>query len=173
MAGRLAARRSAAIARFQKGEPAVSLALMLDVHSVGQYDPRMSGNDLPAAVRRLVDDCLNVRSTEAMNEIFAPEYVHRWGFDGALPLTTYVSVMTRWFAAFPDFTVEPEMVLTGGDLVAVRYRCTATRQGQLGGHEPTGRTVQWRENFWYRLCEDRIAEDWEDYDFAGILEQIS
>ena len=133
----------------------------------------MSGNDLPAAVRRLVDDCLNARSTEAMNDVFTPDYVHRWGFDGELPLETYISVMTRWFAAFPDFTVEPEMALSGGDLVAVRYRCTATHRGPLVGREPTGRKVQWRENFWYRLDGDRIAEDWEDYDFAGILEQIS
>ena len=108
-----------------------------------------------------------------MKDVFAPDYIHRWGFDGELPLEPYISVMSKWFAAFPDFTVVPEMVLSGGDLVAVRYRCTATHRGTLAGREPTGRPVQWRENFWYRVDAGRIAEDWEDYDFAGILEQIS
>lgn len=108
-----------------------------------------------------------------MSDIFTAGYVHRWGFDGELSLETYTSVMGRWFEAFPDFTDEPEMVLSGGGLVAVRYRCTATHRGTLVGREPTGRAVQWRENFWYRLDGDQIAEDWEDYDFEGILQQIS
>lgn len=133
----------------------------------------MSPDDLPTAVRRLVDECLNARSTSAMTDIFTPDYVHRWGLDGELPLTPYINVMATWFTAFPDFTVKPEMVLSAGDLVSVRYLCAATHRGPLAGREPTGREVQWRENFWYRLDADRIAEDWEDYDFAGILERIS
>jgi predicted ester cyclase len=133
----------------------------------------VSATALPPAIGRLVSECLNARTTEKMHDIFTADYVHRWGLDGELPLATYINVMTSWFAAFPDFTVEPEMVLCGDDLVAVRYRCTATHLGPLLGREPTGREVQWRESFWYRLDADRIAEDWEDYDFAGILEQIS
>jgi predicted ester cyclase len=132
----------------------------------------MSHGELPSAVRRLIDG-LNARSTEAMEDVFTPDYIHRWGFDGELALEPYIRVMSKWFAAFPDFRVVPEMVLSGGDLVAVRYRCTATHRGTLVGRDPTGRAVQWRENFWYRVEADRIAEDWEDYDFAGILEQIS
>lgn len=133
----------------------------------------MLTQDLPTAVVRLIKDCLNARSTAVMGELFDTNYVHRWGLDGELSLPDYTRVMGVWFSAFPDFHVEPEMSLTGNDLTCVRYLCTGTHLGPLVGHDATGRTVTWRENFWYRVVGDRIVEDWEDYDFAGILSQLT
>ena len=96
----------------------------------------MLTQDLPTAVDRLIKDFLNARSTAVMGELFDTKYVHRWGLDGELSLPDYTRVMGMWFAAFPDFHVEPEMSLTGNDLTCVRYLCTDRKSTRLNSSHP-------------------------------------
>lgn len=86
----------------------------------------------------------------------------------------YISVMSSWFCGVPQLHGR------AGDGALGRRSCRGPGIGvpvltgaDLPGVNRRGREVQWRENFWHRLDGDRIVEDWEDYETAGILEQIS
>jgi len=75
-------------------------------------------------------------------------------------------------AAFPDlhFTVEDQ--IAAGDKVAVRYRFRGTHLGDFLGMPPTGKQVSYSGILIYRIADDRIAEQWTEFDLLGFLRQL-
>ncbi|WP_438853944.1 ester cyclase [Agromyces sp. M3QZ16-3] len=77
-----------------------------------------------------------------------------------------------WFTAFPDAEVAIEELLTDGDKVTARVRCTGTHRGDFLGVAPTGRVVGIDEIDVFRIEGGRIAEVWAAPDTFGLLDQI-
>ena len=82
-------------------------------------------------VRRLVEDAVNSRSLEVLDEVAEGEFA---------------LVARRWIGpfrdSFPDFTMQIADLVADGDKVAAHLRCSGTHLGAWMGHPPTGRRFQ-------------------------------
>jgi predicted ester cyclase len=82
-------------------------------------------------VQRLVDEVVNARDPEALEELAHP---------------TIVEVARRWIdpfrASFPDFRMDVVELIAEGDKVVAHFRCSGTHLGEWLGRPPTGRRFE-------------------------------
>lgn len=82
-------------------------------------------------VRRLIDEGVNRRSTDILDEVaggsFA-ELARRW--------------ISPFRGAFPDFRMEIVTLIEEGDTVVGHFRCSGTHLGDWLGVPPTGRRFE-------------------------------
>ena len=77
-----------------------------------------------------------------------------------------------YFAAFPDFTLEQEMMLIDGDSVAQLVRVTGTDSGGFMGMSPTRRKITFRCGLFHTMRDGLIVRERRVYDFTGLLIQV-
>ena len=77
-----------------------------------------------------------------------------------------------YFAAFPDFKFEEEMLLIEGENVAQLVRVTGTDTGGFMGMAPTRRKITFRCGLFHTIRDGRIASERRVYDFTGLLIQV-
>ena len=99
-------------------------------------------------VHRLVDEVVNARSTEALDEIATGELAE---------------LARRWIdpfrSAFPDFRMTVADVIVEGDRVAARFDCSGTHTGTWLGRPPTGRRFERvAEAYFFRVRDGRLAQ---------------
>ena len=81
-------------------------------------------------------------------------------------------LFATYFAAFPDFKFEHEMLLIDGDNVAQLLRVTGTDSGGFMGMAPTHRKTAFRCGFFYSVRGGQIVSERRVYDFTGVLIQV-
>lgn len=77
-----------------------------------------------------------------------------------------------YFAAFPDFKMEPELLLIDDDSVAQLVRVTGTDSGGFMGMAPTRRKITFRCGLFHVVRDGRIVRERRVYDFTGLLIQV-
>jgi predicted ester cyclase len=77
-----------------------------------------------------------------------------------------------YFAAFPDFKVEQELLLIDGEHVAQLVRVTGTDSGGFMGMAPTRRKITFRCGLFHVVKDGQIAAERRVYDFTGLLIQV-
>jgi predicted ester cyclase len=84
-----------------------------------------------ALVRRLVDEGVNKRNPDVLDEVAAGPFA---------------AVARRWVApfrgAFPDFTMEIVGLVAEGDTVVAHFKCSGTHEGEWLGVPATGRRFE-------------------------------
>ena len=107
-------------------------------------------------VRRLIDEVMNAGRLDVLDECYAPESVvaaRRW--------------IEPFRVAFPDAHMEIVTLVAEGDVVAGRFRCSATHLGPWRGRAPTGRRFRnVDEAYFFTIRDGRIVSAWglEDND---------
>ena len=74
--------------------------------------------------------------------------------------------------AFPDLSVEPDLLIAEGDLVAMRATGRGTHLGTFQGIAPTGCSWSATCTALYRVQGGAIVDAWVQWDLLAILEQI-
>ncbi len=124
----------------------------------------MTGFDLPEhgsatgkhLVRRLVDEVMNGGRLDVLEELYTVEMAvaaRRW--------------IEPFRDAFPDMHMEIVTLVAEDDLVAARFRCSATHIGTWQGHAGTGRHFRnIDEVYFFTIHRGRIVSAWglEDND---------
>ena len=127
-----------------------------------------------ALARRVADDIVNPGNVDAVDEIYAPDYVLHdpsspedvHGVEGAREF--YETV----FNAFPDPQVIIEDQVAEGDTVVSRWTMRATHQGELMDIPPSGKRVEFTGVTVSRIEGGKIVEDWDIYTALGMMQQI-
>ncbi|MFC7400618.1 ester cyclase [Chelatococcus sp. GCM10030263] len=124
-------------------------------------------------ILRYYDLVWDRRQPEAIETLFAPEYVNHAGARGTLAgpagiTKNYHSLIT----AFPDVRFTLDDVLVDGDKVVVRYTMLGIHQGEFQGRPPTGRAVNVPGIGIYRVAGGLIRESWVLRDSLVLLRQI-
>jgi steroid delta-isomerase-like uncharacterized protein len=98
-------------------------------------------------------------------------------FAGLPPVTgveSWRQMAAGFYQAFPDLNVSLEGTLIGEDeYIACRYTWSGTHAGPFMSMPATGRRVTVVGTNVFRLHGDRIVEQWETQDIAGLLQQLS
>ncbi len=110
-------------------------------------------------------------------EVFASNYVNHQEPDAkggvkALDLAGWKALIEENHRAFPDLKVQILMQIAEGDLVATRWRFTATQTGEYLGHAPSGKQAIWSGIQIDRIKNGKIVESWVDWDKYRMFEAL-
>lgn len=75
--------------------------------------------------------------------------------------------------AFPDLEVEVQDTIVEGDKIAARCVVTGTHRGDTLGFSATGNRVHFTGIAILRMRDGKIAEAWNNFDFAAMNAQLS
>lgn len=108
-------------------------------------------------VRRLVEEGVNVRRLDVLDEVAAGPFAE---------------VARRWIApfrgAFPDFRMEIVQLVEEGDTVVAHFRCSGTHLGEWLGLPPTGRRFEDVDEIYvFRVEDGRLVSA------AGVEDNLS
>jgi steroid delta-isomerase-like uncharacterized protein len=129
--------------------------------------------DPKAVARRYFKDVWTEGQLDVIDDIMAPEVVGQDGngpaMKGTAAIKGFVAAMRQ---AFPDasFTLTHQAV--DGDLVATRWVCQATHQGEFRGIPATGNVVSMTGVHLHRVRDGRIVEGWANWDGIALLQQL-
>jgi predicted ester cyclase len=115
-----------------------------------------------AVVRRLVEEVMNERRLDVIDELCTPSMARHW---------------RRWVApfqaSFPDMRMEIVQLVAEGDTVVGRFTCSATHTREWRGHAATGRRFESVEEVYFFSFEDgRISEAWGLEDTLDRMRQL-
>ncbi len=109
---------------------------------------------------------------DALAEVYADDFIlHEADEDivGIEGLTQFVSMIR---SAIPDLRITIEDDMAEGDKVVTRWIGQGTHQGELMGAAPTGNQVTATGITIQRIEEDKIVEEWSNWDALGMMQQI-
>jgi len=134
----------------------------------------MSSEDNKAIVRRFFEEVLNEKRLDRADELVAPDYLDHDAVPGQGPGLEGARQQrwARYFAAIPDLHTTIDDLVAEGDKVVVRYTGEGTQQGELLGIPPTGKRFRFSGICIIRLAEGKIAENWEQDDLLGLMQQL-
>jgi predicted ester cyclase len=115
-----------------------------------------------AVVARLIDEVLNGGKLDLIEQLYASELAagaRRW--------------IEPFRAAFPDVEMRTLELVSEGDRVVGRFRCSGTHLGRWRGQEPTGRRFHGvDEVYFFTVREGRIVEAWGLEDTPKRVRQL-
>jgi len=137
----------------------------------------MSAVENKAVVRKFFDECWNKGNLAVLDEIMEPEVSHN---DEHITLGHWRRGISDWLTAFPDFRYHVDRLVAEGDIVAAKTHFTGTHRGvfhlgTLGPVPPTGKSIDEKEMFFFRLAEGKIVEiwvSWEDITHVLFAQQL-
>lgn len=108
-----------------------------------------------------------------MDRYHAPSYVHH---DPSRPdvrtLEQYRARVRDLQGALDDMRVEVLEIVAEEDKAVARWAASGVHTGELVGIPPSGIRLTFTGVSSYRLENERIAEAWHVFDFAGLLRQL-
>jgi len=109
---------------------------------------------------------------EKIDELFTADFIrHDPGRElhGPAQNRQFISALR---SAFPDLRITVEDRIAENDKVCVRYRFEGTHMGVFNGIPPTKKRAAYTGILIYRILNDRIAEQWTEFDLLGFLKQL-
>jgi steroid delta-isomerase-like uncharacterized protein len=133
----------------------------------------MTSGQNKAIVRRAFEEPWK-GNLDVIDELIATQYI---GHDPANPEPLRGPAGVKEFistyrAAFPDARITVEQQLAEGDLVATRWTGRGTHEGELMGISPTGKRVTVSGLTISRLEDDKIVEEFQNWDTFGMMQQL-
>jgi predicted ester cyclase len=127
--------------------------------------------DNVALIRRL-NDVVNERRFDAMDPLFAPDFVDHNPAWSARDLSELKEVIRSAQQAL-EFTSNQDLIYpAAGGRVVIHITLSGHHVKKFFGREPTGKAVSWTSIEVYRIVDRQIAERWVQADRAGLLAQL-
>jgi steroid delta-isomerase-like uncharacterized protein len=128
-----------------------------------------------ALCRRFIEEVWNRRNFAAVDELFASSYTrHTSSADpdfGSGPESVR-KLVQHYSDAYPDTRFTIDDLIAEGDKVVMRWTARGTHEGELEGVPPTKRRVTVTGTTTARIANGKIAEEWENWDALGMMQQI-
>jgi predicted ester cyclase len=114
-----------------------------------------------AMVRPMVEGINSGEIEPTVDELFAPRAARR-----------VKRLFTEFYTAFPDWREEIVELVTEGNTVAGRFRCSGTHLGEFLGEAPTGKRMDVEEVFFLRVEEGKFVDFWGLEDSLNRMRQL-
>ncbi len=126
-----------------------------------------------ALIQRFVEEAFNRGNLDVADEIYAPNFISHEPTGPEERSPEYVKQFVNTYrTAFPDGHTTIENLIAEGDEVAYRWTFRGTHQGELMGITPTGKEVTITGITIDSISGGRIAEEWNNFDQLGMLQQL-
>lgn len=126
--------------------------------------------DCKAVVRRLFDECLNGHQPDLYSQFYS-DVVYRTPMFGELRGEEHRQFLLSVLAGFPHAHWTIEEQFSDQDKVVTRWTFSGTHQGTFIGIEATGRELRSSGISIYRIVDQKIAEEWAEWDTLGVMQQ--
>lgn len=141
--------------------------------SYGQ--PTSSENTNRKIITRHFDEVVNTHKLSRMAEFFSPDYIWHQ-MDGkdvrSRQDSSHVSMLRFIFSAIPDVHYAIDNAVAEGNMVAVNSTVTGTAKAEFFGYPASQKKVHFKQMFFFRFANNKIKEEWEVVDIAGMKEQL-
>lgn len=111
-----------------------------------------------------------------MGEFFSEDYIWHQ-MDGkkvnSNQDSSHISMLKFIFRAIPDIHYTIDRIVAEGNIIAVNSTVTGTAKADFFGFPASLRKVHFKQMFFFRMEKNKIKEEWEVVDLAGIKEQLS
>ena len=120
-------------------------------------------------VKRLWSEGWNGGDVRVVDEIVAADAVAH----GKIGRQAWKDAILFFRGAFPDLHYEMDEILpVAGGRVLVRWTATGTDTVGLMGMRPTNKRASVTGMNLYRVQGDELVAHWDEWDFAGLLQQL-
>jgi steroid delta-isomerase-like uncharacterized protein len=133
----------------------------------------VSINENKAVTQRFVDEAINRKNLDALNQLVAEDFIERVPFPGQAPgcegLKATIGVFLQ---AFPDIVWTTHEQIAEGDNVVSRFTWTGTHRGEFLGVPATGRRVTVCGVFIDVVRDGKTVESRIIMDTLGLMQQL-
>jgi len=124
-------------------------------------------------MRQFVEEVINKKNLDAIDELVAEDFVEHIPFPGQGPGREGLrQVLATFLSAFPDIRWTLEEQIAEGEKVVSRFTMTGTHRGDFLGIPPTGKSV----NIWGVVIDvvrnGKFAESRIIMDTLGLMQQL-
>lgn len=124
-------------------------------------------------MRHFVEEVINKKNLDAVNELVAEDFVEHIPFPGQAPGREGLRyVLSIFLSAFPDIRWTLEEQIAEGEKVVSRFTMTGTHHGDFLGVPPTGKSV----NVWGVVIDvvrdGKFSESRIIMDTMGLMQQL-
>ncbi|MCB1754824.1 MAG: ester cyclase [Gammaproteobacteria bacterium] len=123
-------------------------------------------------MRRFVDEVINSKCLEVIDEIVHPDYVYRTPEQELHGRQALKALFTTFHTAFPDLNVRIDELISTDDKVVLLFTLTGTHQTEFMGIPATGKPVNINGMLRSRFDAGQIIEEWELLDQLSMLQQL-
>ena len=136
----------------------------------------MSGEDYKALTLRLyatIGEVFRTGDVELLDPLLAPDMIDHTPASGPIIGREPGKQLIASFAgAFPDTTLNVDLMVAEGDSVAAFVSYQSTHTGSFLGHPPTGKVVRVTGMDIMRYRDGQVVELWSQFDDLGLLPQL-
>ncbi|GAA4884849.1 ester cyclase [Actinomycetospora straminea] len=134
----------------------------------------MSTQQNKELVARQFDEMWNGDKWDALEEMFASDYVNHDPYNGdqGRGPESFKTRVQAYRAVLADFDLRIVRQLAEGDLVSTYWSLRGTHAGEIEGTAPTGRSVSFEGQLMSRIDDGRFVEEWVNWDTLGFLREI-
>ncbi len=126
-----------------------------------------------ALMRRELEEVWNQHNPDAVDEIYALDFVNRSAPPGMPDDRAGLKALVGMnLGAFPDLKVTSDSLVAEGDKVVHHWTATGTHKGELMGIPATGKRVKMTGIAIVRIAGGKIAELWMESDQMGMMQQL-
>jgi steroid delta-isomerase-like uncharacterized protein len=124
-------------------------------------------------IRRMFDELANKGNLEVVDEVFDTNLVaHEPGGMTVNGPRGYRQIVESYRSAMPDMSLTVESAISEDDMVAARWSAQGNNTGSYQGIPASGKKLKMSGIIMARIAHDRIVEVWEEFDAAGMLQQM-
>lgn len=132
------------------------------------YDPR------DAWVRAYLTDVFNGHNLQSLDKYMSENLVSHWLGDRDINgREAWRAAMSNFFDAFPDAHYSLDDLFFAGDKGVWRGTWHATQRNDWEGIPATGRKARWTVIIIGRFENERLAEDWVEFDRYNLSRQLA
>jgi steroid delta-isomerase-like uncharacterized protein len=129
--------------------------------------------DIKAILLRQEEAVWNKHNPDAVDEYYASDFINHSAPPGVpADREGLKGLIAMYLAAFPDFKVTNEFVLTDGDKVITYWKATGTHNGPLGDIPPTDKQIATHGISITQFANGKIVGAWSESDQMDLMQQL-
>jgi steroid delta-isomerase-like uncharacterized protein len=134
----------------------------------------MSTEQNKQLVRRLIEEVINQRKMDLIEELFTPDFVEHEAVPPGVPpgRDGLKALFGMVHSAFPDFQATIEHLIAEGDHVVLHMNWAGTHEADFMGIPPTGKTISITVIDIMGITEGKIAAHWGVMDQMTLMQQL-
>ncbi len=116
---------------------------------------------------------VNEKDYTPIEEYLTDNYVYH-GLGGMMSKTPqgFMEAIKGFHAAIPDLKSEIIDMVGEGNRLVLRFNFTGTHQGEFLGFPSSGANLHFEGMIMRRFEGEKVAEDWDYFDFPTVVSQI-
>jgi predicted ester cyclase len=126
-----------------------------------------------AWVRAYLEEVFNGHNLQSLDKYISENLVSHWLGDRSLHgREAWREAMAKFFDAFPDAAYTLNDLFFAGDRGVWRGTWNATQRKEWEGISATGRKAKWTVIIISRFDDEKLVEDWVEYDRYNLFQQL-